>query len=454
MEPIQVIARNNTMVPTVLMKTPASPSAPAIDIDEVNTEKYIDTYKANPVLYWGLNNTYPQLLDEDSEKCNVLEAGLEVLSSYMYGQGLYLYTEEVVDGELVKKIVNDPTIESFLDKSNVNDYLVRACKDYPRYGNIWPLYIKSKDAKTIARIQLQDSPFCRLERHNPATGTIDNMYISAQWNRPSFIPTKDFLAKNKQWVKKYPLMTRFDELNQLTYKYKKEPVVAQHIKMFTSGKDYGRSPWHSAYENGWVYNSISVPEMKKRLIEYAMTINYVAYIHNEYWKDTINGFESFSDKEQKAAVKRKQEEIEKYLLGKDNAWKTLFASMKTDASGKEIKSIIIETIDNKMREGDQFVTDSQVADGHILFSLTLDPGLIGFVVSGGKSSGGSGSNIREASLALQARLKMHRDNILRPLYVVRDYNGWNPKIKFGLKDYVINTLDQRATTSGQDAIPN
>ncbi len=436
-------------------KTASAPS-PA-ESGKVYEANYRKAFAVNPVLYWGENNKYPWDLDEVAKKCNTLEAGLMVLGDHMVGQGLYIYRDVVENGVKSTKEIIIPEIEEWLESSCFDTYYDAACREYLRWANIYPLYKMNKDRK-IVQVDIESSMYSRLELPNPNTGRNENIYTSAQWVNGLTLKGSTIPANLKQWVAKYPLITEMGGVDTMTYA-KNYFTFAQHITLYTSGKSYGRAPWHAAYENGWIAISISVPEIKKRLFEWSVTLNYVIYIHEDYWKNKYEGkWETMSTEEKEIKIKARQKEIESNLVGKDNAYKTIFSSMGTDDRGNPIMSLKIEVVDNKMREGN-FIPDSQVADSQIMFSVAVDPGLLGLVVPGGKQGGGSGSNIREASLALNARLRPHKNKILKPFYMVKKFHGWdksNPagpnesRIKIGVRDYMINTLDGRAPAAGTE----
>lgn len=183
---------------------------------------------------------------------------------------------------------------------------------------------------------------------------------------------------------------------------------------------------------------------------YAMTINYIVYIDDAYWK-TVYGDEwtKLLPAQKAEKVKELQDSIENKLIGKDNSWKTLFSNISYTAEGKDRKALIVEAINNKLREG-TYIPDNLHANGEILAALGVDACLLGATVLGDKVSAGSGSNIREAALNLTSTLRGDRDRILEVLKNVQLMNGWDEKIKFGFKDYIINTLDGRAPNTGKE----
>lgn len=430
-----------------------SPNPPKDKIKEVTIDNLELVFQSNPILYWGRMNAFPQEILPEIEKCSVLEIGLKVLADFCLGQDLYYYTESIDEtGNRVVKEIIDEEIESWLRNSRFTQFLDKATREYFKWGNIFPIYMLNTDKK-VALVDIKDTPFMRLEKPNTNSFEIENVYYSQQWGKRGF--TVDIATLKNRIAIKLPLLGEFGipaQLatgNQFTY--------CQHIKMHSSGSHYGRAPWHAAYLNGWVGISSALPEMKKRLFNDSITINYIVYVHKEYWLSKYGQeWNTYSPEKRIGIIEEFQKSVEKNLVGKKNAYNTIFSSMDTTRDGSQIKTVEIVTIDNKLREGN-LIPESHQADYMVLTSLGLDPNLMGVVIPGGKSSGGSGSNIREAMIALQGRLRPDRENILQILYNVAEVNGWTKKytgLKFWFKDWTINTLDNRQPAAGAEVVVN
>jgi hypothetical protein len=424
----------------------ASPNPPATQMKELNLSDYKKEFRLNPVLFWGEKNDYPQLLDEVAEQSGVLEAGLQLSGDHMVGQGLFIYQEKVENNEVKMIEVEDTEIMDFLYDIGYEDYYDKGCREYLRWGNVFPI-IRLDKSRQIAEIKLFDTPHCRLERPHPENAIIQNLWVSAQWGNSIF---DNAPAKYKGiWTQKYKLL----KPRRMTDQIIAQPAVfdfAMHIKYHTSGKYYGRVPWHACYKNGWLDISVSVPTMKRRLFKHSMTLNYIINVHEDYWQGKFGDEWATFDQAQKyEKMKEKQLEIERNLIGENNAYKTLFSSFTTDTNGKAVYALDIEVIDNKIKEGTH-IPDAQIADAQIVFALLTSPALFGMVTPG--SEAGSGSNIREASLAMNARMKPHQEKVNQPFYVIAEMKNWldkYPGLKIGTRQFIINTLDQKAPAALQ-----
>jgi hypothetical protein len=442
-----------------IVKMEAVSAAPPKDTDTINLTNYKKTFETSPVLKWGTDNRFPNDIDAEALQSSVFEGAMKVLCDHMRGQNLSLALPTYKDGKLILEEVEDKEVMQILEDIGYFEYWYDACGELPKWGNVWPLF-GLNEAREIKRIKVYDAMHTRLERPAPGSGAIENIYVSAQWANKI---DKDFVKGKipstlKGWIQKFPLLSRQNYVAEMSAL--KSAWMAAHIKFHTSGSNYGRAPWHSLYINRWLGISGKVPTMLMRYYEAAMTINYLIYMNQDFLEKQLSYKENWTEEEKAQKVKEIQKSYEKNLKGSDNAFKSLMFSFKADGMGNTVKNVMIETLDNKMREG-SFIPDSQLSDGQILFALGIAPALLGAVVPGSKGGeGGSGSNIREASLSLQMRLRPDRELVNTAFYMWRDYHfrkepKSDPRRNYQLivKDYAINTLDGRAPSAAQETTP-
>ena len=432
---------------------------PKNEIRQVNNSNYRAIYQSQPILFWGEDNLFPQKLEAAAKKCGIALQGLSRLTEATINQGIFTYKvlEEVGPDQQLVKIVLDKDFDKFNKFNKLHThYLPQAAYDYWKYGIIFPVYKIDSTGTVLTRLISYRSKDCRLSKRNPDTGDIDYLYVSAQWsnNPKNLIADGDIPDELKGWVFKFDLLDEWQtaERMQAMVKTKRTFDFAQMLKHPSSEYDYGSQPWHSVYFNKWLNIACSVPEMKERLFMYAMTINYMIGVDEDYF-ETVYGaeFRNWSADKKKEKVIELQKAIEKNVVGKDNSYKSIFFQFRTLTDGSLKRNMILEVIDNKMREGGNLIDNLQ-ANAEIATAMGVNPSLLGTSAMGEKASTGSGSNIREALLDLSSRIRLHRDIILDPLNTVRDFNGWDPDLKFGFKDYILNTQDGRQVDTGKEVI--
>ena len=128
------------------------------------------------------------------------------------------------------------------------------------------------------------------------------------------------------------------------------------------------------------------------------------------------------------------------MQGYENAGKNVITSFITDKiSNKDYSLVKITPIEKKMQD-EIFLKDDERSSSKILSAVGLHPALLGFSTATGQGQGG-GSDIREAYNLNTIKDSIIHDMILAPLYLVRDYNGWNQEIEFKLQPQFMTTLD-------------
>ena len=107
---------------------------------------------------------------------------------------------------------------------------------------------------------------------------------------------------------------------------------------------------------------------------------------------------------------------------------------------------IIEPLDNKYKADDKLVT-SAAANSEILFSLMVNPNVLGAGMPGGTYAGNQGgSNIREAFLVNIAMAWLDRQNLLDPIEAMLEFNGVKD-IQLRFRNTILTTLDSGSGTT-------
>jgi hypothetical protein len=107
---------------------------------------------------------------------------------------------------------------------------------------------------------------------------------------------------------------------------------------------------------------------------------------------------------------------------------------------------IIKPLENKLGNDQNLVT-SAAANSEILFSLMINPNVLGAGMPGGTYAGNQGgSNIREAFLVNIANAWLDRQNLLDPLEAFLQYNGVKD-VQLRFRNTILTTLDTGAGTT-------
>lgn len=390
--------------------------------------------------YTMTNNLYPETILQALAGCSAAGIALETLCVYTYGKGLGVFKRSAADGKEVITPILNPDHLAFFQANKIQDYCIKSITDYWTFANGYSRCIKSKDKTKFARIAHVDAPFVRLGYQNEKTGFIDTAYIYGNW-------------------KLYPAETDLKEVSVLDPAYATDQLAAN-----TSAVDfifrsysytpnsvyYHKHPWHASLDTGVFDLAPEIPKIRKNRFKRSLFIKYHVQIEDSYWKALLGDVkytEALKKPEMLQEIKNSTyQAIDKHLGGADNAFKSMFSGKITDPrSGQVTELIKITPIETDWGDKAAFDPDkmSNVADIFLAFGIPAP--IMNTVLSDSKSRGG-GSDVREGILALQQRLKWHRDNILAPLDFVMRYNKMLADDEFlAFEDLIPTTLDVNPT---------
>ena len=165
-----------------------------------------------------------------------------------------------------------------------------------------------------------------------------------------------------------------------------------------------------------------------------ITLKYVISISDKYW-ESIYGTawqdeSTYDQVQKKKLMEEKYDEIDMWLTGEENSYKTLSSGSYYDPlTQKEVPYITITVIDDKVKDG-KHLPESAAANSEILFALMMNPALIGAGQPGGPySNNAGGSNIRESYLTQMMISEAERKDIANVLTLVKNYNGWAKRLE-------------------------
>ena len=391
-------------------------------------------FPQNKWVSWGSDNLFPQNLLDLLKKCVSANRALVTRIQAHYGKGLFTY-KTTLDKDGNEKIVpfKDAGFEEFARRNNIKLFLTEHITNFEYFFNTFPEVILSKDRKKITNLYSNDAPHCRWGLMNEKTRRIEKCYVSAVWGS---LPAAQYLDE-------IPVLDAYDPLMDLKTREDGHKFILPVYFPSPERSYYQAAPWHSVYESGWMEIATQVVEFKKALFKHSISIKYHIQIPTNYWTIKFKDeWENFTTEEREAKRKATYTSIENYLVGAANAGKSLQTTYYYDPDlGKEYPGVKIDVVDDKFKDG-AYIPDTQQADSQVLFGIGVDPTVIGAVNPGDKSNAGSGSDKREALLLMNAWMQIYRDVTLAPLYLVRDYNGYDPEMMFGFRDMVLTTLDK------------
>lgn len=405
-----------------------------------------DINSSQPWAYWGTNNDLPIKMAKDIEEVGVLTAGLDGKARIAVGKGPapFLLANVDTDGKEELEYVNDSEINDWFELNDTFNYSYLGSYDHFAYGWTPTQLLLSRDRKKINRIKRTDSVTARLEKRSKTSGLIENIYLNWDWECNNSFPS--------EYIKKIPVLEEgaefFDIIERSSgYEF---AIINRQLR---NGKQYYPPPlWYSTKK--WVDIAKAIPAMKMAMFNNQMTIKYVVTISQNYWTRIHKQWASFTTQQRQDIIDAKLDEIDKYLSGNENQYKSIFANSYVDPVTKtETADIKIDVLDDKVKDG-KLLPDGSAATSEILFALMINPALFGAgAPDGAYSKNPGGSNIREEYMKQIMMLESERRMNARPLNVVKHYNGWAKRLETNGKRLVfrypsglLTTLDTGKST--------
>jgi len=423
---------------TFIMSTEGSPVTTPVPPDDLNLD--IDNKRISP---WGSYNSFPSDAVTIIGKTPVLNTALKFNMKTILGQGIFPvkvagYND---DGTEQLTVVDDKAIIAFINSRMIRRYLQTALRDILKFGTCFPEFIFSKTYDKIIGLHTINAVYCRyLEMKNRV---IDNVIVSGKF--PD-LPTE------KADYNIVPCLNSIDPAADLlekkaALKDSKKSCIFPLNDPWANDIYYPLPDWWTAKEAGWIDIANKVPTFLTKMYENQISWRWHVKIPYNYWKKRYPENQYTDKKKRQELITADINELENNLTGAENASKAIISMFEINSSGKAEEQWVIEPLDNKYKADDKLIT-SAAANSEILFSLMVNPSVLGAGMPGGPYSGnaGSGSDIREAFLVNVAMAWIDRQNILEPIETILEYNGFKD-IELRFRNTILTTLDTGAGTS-------
>jgi hypothetical protein len=390
---------------------------------------------------WGHNNKFPTVAEELIGKVGVLNTGLRFIRNVILGQGIYPCTIDGYDsdGNELLKIIEDPKVRQFLNGRMVRKYMEKAVRDFLKYGVAFPELVPSNDGKSIVGLNCINAIYSRYSVANEM-GDIEYCVVSGAW--PD-LPT------DEAGISVIPMLGEYDpeeDLNRLRLERKLNQTVIYPLRDSWSNKDYYSAPaWWPTKEAGWLELATMVPKFLKKAYENQIAWKWHVKIPYAFWDKRFPTTEYPDSDKRKEAINKYLDDLEKNLCAPENANKAIITMFEIGAGGKAEEQWEIDALDNKYTNETQLIT-SAAANSEILFSLMINPNVLGAGMPGGTYAGNQGgSNIREAFLVNIANSWPERQTLLDPIELYLRSNGVKD-VELRFRNTILTTLDTGAGT--------
>lgn len=393
------------------------------------------------IVSWGGNNDFPTTANETIRSVGVLNTGLKFIRNFTLGQGIFPCRITGYDeyGNEKLEVIDDPDLVRFCNSRKVRRYLEKLLRDYLKFGVGNVQLIPNEEGSQMVGINTINALYCRFVQAN--NGIMGRIAVSGKWPDTPAAGEYEFL----DLLDEYDPQADLDRYKIAGDTRGKSFVFA--VRDSWSNSEYYSEPiWYSAYMAGWIDIARRVPVFLKKAYENQVTWKWHIKIPYAFWDKKFPKEEYSDTAARQQAIESYMDEIEDNICGTDNADKPIFTFFEINANGRAEEQWIIEPLDNKYKEGDKLFT-SAAANSEILFSLMLNPNVLGAGMPGGTYAGNQGgSNIREAFLVNIANAWIDRQNILDPLEAFLHFNGIED-VQLRFRSTILTTLDTGAGTT-------
>lgn len=424
---------------------------------------------------WGEDNRFPQNVEQQMAYCGIGKFALNWKANAMYGSGIMpgkvigfdsngkIEIFEPLDREGYKEVYD------FINQQSMFRFWLEYFQDWCWFGNCFPEAILTNDCKKISHWVHQESCDARFKQMDE-NGNISTVYLSKIWGASAdqfskFDPAKKMagLSENPKiitevdgkLVKTIDAIDMYDALNSFraiadNLKKKSGLKSAIYPTNFPSvNKTYYQVPaWDGARLGGWVELACKIPQILKLFLKKGTRIQNHIEIPETYFerKFGIKEWRGMDVKKQNDQRRNLLKEMDDFLTSDNAPFSTFVSFFDIDNHTKdETGRIKISKIESQYNIDKEILTTS-AANIEILTAMGLHPTLIGTGTIGTGKQATGGSDQREAYLIYTSLLKLERRVALEPLYLTRDFNGWDHDIEFRIIDTQLTTLDKNSGT--------
>ena len=396
------------------------------------------------IAVWGNNNDFPSMADQVISSVGVLNTGLKFTRNFTLGQGIFACTVTDFDesGNEVLSRVKDKSLITFANSRLVRRFMSKALRDYLKFGCAFVQVIMNGDGSKMVGINTINAKYCRLSIADQ-NGVIQKCVVSGKW--------PDSPGQDQFQV--FDVLDEYDPFADLQRRRWAQKTVGKSFifvirDSWGSGEYYSSAIWWAAYLAGWIDIAKKVPSFLKKAYENQITWKWHIQIPYAFWDKQFPAIQFATTELRKAAIESYMDSIESNLCGTDNADKPIFTFFDINPqNGKAEEQWIIKPLENKLSNEQNLVT-SAAANSEIMFSIMVNPNVLGAGMPGGTYAGNQGgSNIREAYLVNIANCWLDRQDLLDVLELFIRYNGSGEDVEWRFRNTILTTLDTGAGTT-------
>lgn len=392
---------------------------------------------------WGVRNNLPGQMIEQVRRNPLLSAAMEFKSLLMCGNGI-IPVLRTQDGDKWHDVpcYEYPEVNEFLEENDVNGWFAEQCLDQAVFNNAFAAIVYDPSVKKITELHHLEAYFSRWEEADPQTGVVKHHFYSNQWEVGT--PAEDVLISRvlppHYTTRALRYITGLEKDPRGIYTHTKERRFVVPVQLPSLGKPYyARAWWQSLADSGWLDFVQEIPEYKRALLKNATILKYHVKIHSEFWRHYYAKTGATSEQQKLQAQQAFFNNLDKFLSNNKNSGLSFISEQMRDGNEQQ-NAITIEPIKNEAGTGGEMLADLEEVSNILAYGMGVHPSLIG--ASPGKNKSINGTEARELFIIKQGLLAPIRERLLRPLYVIKRFNGWPDALHFKIANLELTTLDE------------
>lgn len=383
---------------------------------------------------WGEGNRYPDEAVRIIGSTGVLSTAIGFKTRTSFGQGVVACLPEAGG----RPLGADSTMAAAVTEANewlqgygARQFIACGFRDLFKFGNCFPLLYFNRDGSRVARLIMRNARHCRVSR--------DKGWLCVFPNFDSQMPDEGSAQVIRMLDEDDPFydLEVMRERGELAGRV----VAFPRIKNYYSNNDfYGIPDWDAAYRSGWVDVAKKIPRFLERSYANAMSLMWHIQIPASFWTERFPKNDYKTKEERQAAIDEYVDQLEENLCGDENVSKSLITSY-TSGAGREADKWSIERLKNEIDASERLST-SAAANSEILFSMMINPSVLGAGMPGGAYAGGagSGSDIRESFLVSVITTYIEKQQVLDPIRMMLEFNlGVGLELRY--RETILTTLN-------------
>ena len=309
---------------------------------------YIGDYILHP---FGTFNNLPTIIKDVVQKHYMATGLFERHCNLQWGCGPHLYTEDIVDNKVVRLLVKDRDIQSWLESWDYLTYLQKANVDFQHIQGFFTKFELNRGSRLgnsfIKKLEIIQPDKCRLASLKPNTPIFGRVPATH-----SIVNDWSFTTPNS--LSNYKVYELFDYLNPF-----KSANSILYSNLYTFCTDYYTVPKvYGSIE--WLNRSTAVPLIFKAMSKNSINLKYHVKSPQSFWdnrREIIQKNCEIANKKYNESMLEDYKtnflkQIGQVLAGDDNTGKFLHT----------IKSIIIDGVNIKEYGWEIEVIDQKILD--------------------------------------------------------------------------------------------